>query len=100
MPILHINDEEFIKTIEENEKVLVDFYADWCGPCKMIAPLLEELAEEGYIIAKIDVDNYQETARQFNVTSIPTLIVFKNGEKVAQHIGYAAKPQIVGLLQD
>ena len=99
MPVIHINDEEFETFITENELVLVDFYADWCGPCKMIAPILEELGEEGHIIAKINVDENSEKAREFGVISIPTLMVFKNGEVAAQHVGFAAKAQLENLIK-
>lgn len=99
MPVLSIDDSKFQSTLEENEVVLVDFYADWCGPCKMIAPVLEELGNEGHVIAKINVDTSPNTPKSFGVTSIPTLIVFKNGELVNKHIGFAAKPQIEELLK-
>ncbi len=99
MSLHYITDEEFATFIAENELVLVDFYADWCGPCKMIAPILEELAEAGYVIAKVDTDSNSETARQFSIVSIPTLLVFKNGEMVKRHTGFAAKTQIEELLK-
>ncbi|MFV0255668.1 MAG: thioredoxin [Erysipelotrichaceae bacterium] len=99
MPVLKISDAEFQKTLQENEVVLVDFYADWCGPCKMIGPVLEELAKDGHTIAKINVDTDTQTPKSFGVTSIPTLIVFKNGEQVKQHIGFAAKAQLEELLK-
>jgi thioredoxin 1 len=80
--------------------VLVDFWAEWCGPCKMIAPVLEEIATEHkdkIAIAKLNVDNNPETARRFDVMSIPTLMVFKGGEPVKRLIGAKGKGQ---LLQD
>ena len=99
MALHYITDDEFTAFIAENELVLVDFYADWCGPCKMIAPVLDELAEEGYVIAKVDTDTNIETARQFSIASIPTLLVFNNGEMVNRHTGFATKAQIVELLK-
>jgi thioredoxin 1 len=80
--------------------VLVDFWAEWCGPCKMIAPVLEEIATEHkdkIAIAKLNVDNNPETARRFDVMSIPTLMVFKGGEPVKRLVGAKGKGQ---LLQD
>jgi len=99
MPILKINDESFSEVIKENQTILVDFYADWCGPCKMIAPVLEELANAGHVIGKFDVDENPLTPQQFGINSIPTLLVFKDGEVANQHVGYAAKPQIEALLK-
>lgn len=99
MPLVVINDDNFTEVIEANPKILVDFYADWCGPCKMIAPILEELAEDGHVIGKLNVDENSAIPQQFEVSSIPTLVVFKDGERVNQHIGYAAKPQIEALLK-
>ena len=99
MSLNYITDEEFATFIAENELVLVDFYADWCGPCKMISPVLEELAEEGYVIAKVDTDSNITVAREYSIVSIPTLLVFRNGEMVKRHTGFAAKAQIKELLK-
>lgn len=81
--------------------VMVDFYADWCGPCKMAAPIVEEMAEEyegKAVIAKVDVDANNELAGRFGVMSIPTVIVFKNGEEVKRQTGFAGKQGFVSLL--
>ena len=79
---------EFEKEIQ-GEVVLVDFYATWCGPCQMLAPVLEELDKEGKVkIVKIDVDSIPELARQFRVMSIPTVMLFKNGQFVKKQLGY------------
>jgi thioredoxin 1 len=100
MAIVNATDQTF--TAETNEGVvLVDFWAPWCGPCKMIAPVLEEL--DGEIgdkakIVKVDVDNNQETAGKFGVMSIPTLIVLKDGELVDKVVGFQPKEALSELL--
>jgi thioredoxin 1 len=101
MSVLHIGKAEFDEKIRNSEKpVLVDFYATWCGPCKMIAPILEEIAEEHpeYVIAKVNVDEEPELAKQFGIYSIPTLIVFKNGQVDSQASGVRPKASILGML--
>lgn len=74
--------------------VLVDFFATWCGPCKMMAPSLEELSEEGYQIFSVDVDQEKELAMEYGVFSIPTMILFKDGEKVDEFVGLTPKSTI------
>lgn len=82
------NVNEFEKEVQ-GEVVLVDFYADWCGPCQMLAPVLEELDKEGKVkVVKIDVDSLPDLARQFRVMSIPTVMLFKNGQFVKKQLGY------------
>lgn len=92
---LHFTDDNFQKEVLEADiPVLVDFYADWCGPCKMVAPIVEELAKEyeGKIkIGKLNVDEEADTAGKYRVMSIPTLIFFKNGEPIDMVVGAAAK---------
>ncbi len=100
MAIVNVTDQSFNTETSEGV-VLVDFWAPWCGPCKMIAPVLEELdAELGdkVKITKIDVDHNQETAGKFGVMSIPTLLVFKNGEVVDQAVGFQPKEALAELL--
>lgn len=100
MAIINATDQTFA-TETESGVVLVDFWAPWCGPCKMIAPVLEELdAEIGdkVKIVKIDVDENQETAGKFGVMSIPTLLVFKNGEAVDKVVGFQPKEALAELL--
>tara|TARA_B100000686_G_C16606201_1_gene871307 strand:+ start:197 stop:517 length:321 start_codon:yes stop_codon:yes gene_type:complete len=98
MGISHTNDKDFEKDVKEsNLPVLIDFWAEWCGPCKMIGPILEDLAEEldeKIKIVKIDVDNNNQTAMKYSIRSIPTLIIIKEGVVQAQHIGAASKSQI------
>ena len=91
---VEITDSNFNEIITKNDVVLVDFWAEWCGPCRMIAPMIEELASEyagKAVIGKLDVDNNQESSIKFGVRSIPTLLVFKNGEMVDRHVGAVPK---------
>ena len=80
--------------------VLIDFYADWCGPCKMLAPTIEEIAAEagGYLVGKVNVDEAPALAEEFSVMSIPTLIVLKNGKEAARLVGVRPKEAILALL--
>ena len=99
---LHLTDDTFARTIAESElPVLVDFYADWCGPCKMMAPMVDELAREkqgSVLVAKLDTDRSQRTASGFNVRGIPTVIVFKNGKEAARQTGAGPKKILEDLL--
>ena len=97
--ILKATDAEFDNLVINSDKpVLVDYWAEWCGPCKMIAPILSEIADEyaGKMkICKVDVDSNPETAAKFNVRGIPTLLVFKNGAVEATKVGALSKTQLV-----
>ena len=102
MPIVHITAENFEKQVLQAEnKVLLDFWATWCGPCRMIAPILEEIAAEdnSITIGKIDVDQEMALATKFGIVSIPTLIVMDKGEAVATAVGYRPKADILKLLK-
>ena len=94
------NEKDFNELIKEG-KVLVDFYADWCGPCKMIGPVLEEIANENSDIevVKVNVDNFENIARNYGIMSIPTLIVFENGKEVNKSIGFVDKDGILDLIK-
>ena len=102
MSLTHTTDKSFDQDVLQSDKpVLLDFWAEWCGPCKMIGPILGELSEEyadKVKIVKLNVDENNNTAIQYSVRSIPTLILFKNGQVQAQHIGAAAKGQLKQFL--
>ena len=97
--LVHVTDASFESDVLQSEvPALIDFWAAWCGPCKMIAPLLEELSDEyaGRIkVCKIDVDSNPQTAAKYNVRGIPTLLVFKNGSIEATKVGALSKSQLV-----
>ena len=97
-----LNDETFTRTVEGAEvPVLVDFYADWCGPCKVMAPFVDEIArayQGRALIAKLDTDRAQRTASSFNIRGIPTTIVFKAGKEVARQSGAVPKPVLAKML--
>jgi len=100
MAIIHATDQNFGENIKEG-LVLVDFWAPWCGPCKMIAPVLEELngeIEGKANIVKVDVDDNQETAGKYGIMSIPTLVLFKDGEIVDKVVGFKPKEALAELI--
>ena len=102
MAVLNVNKENFKQEVLESEKtVLVDFYADWCGPCRMVSPIVDEIAAEHpeYKVVKVNVDAENELASAYGVMSIPTLIVIKEGKVVEQSTGARPKAQILAMLQ-
>ena len=103
MGALHVTEQNFQKEVLQSaQPVLVDFWAEWCHPCKMIAPVIEEIANESagkFKVAKVNVDEAQQLAAQYSVMSIPTLFVFKGGQIVDQMVGALPKNQIMAKLQ-
>ncbi len=103
MAIVYVSDDTFAKEVlQSSQPVLVDFYADWCGPCRAIAPIVEEIAHElndRLKVVKLDVDQNQETALEYGVQSIPTLILFKGGVEVERLIGYMSKSKLLSKIE-
>jgi thioredoxin 1 len=104
MGVLKLNNENFNSEVKESNKVvLVDFYADWCGPCKMMSPVIDNIAEElddSFKICKLNVDEAQDIAFEYEVMSIPTLIIFKNGTVVNKLIGLQSKGEVLSALKN
>ena len=101
MSVVKITSENFDSLVMNSEKpVLIDFYATWCGPCKMMAPIVDELAEENseIVVGKIDVDEEGELAMRFGIVSIPTIVVMKNGKIAAKQVGLAQKDRLLEML--
>ena len=102
MSVLTITNENFEKEVLKSDKpVIVDFWAAWCGPCKMLSPVVDQLAEEleGVKVAKINIDEQMELAEKYNVSSIPCVVAFKNGEEVGRSVGLVPKQKLVDLLK-
>lgn len=102
MSVLSINQNNFDEVLNSEKRVLLDFYADWCNPCRMVSPLLEQIAQENpqYLVGKINVDEEPELAEKFGVSGIPTLVVMQNGKIIKQSSGARPKHQILSLLED
>ena len=102
MSVIKVTKENFEEVRNSEKTVLLDFYADWCGPCRMVSPLVDEIAEEHpeYLVGKVNVDDDPELAEKYGVATIPNLVVLKNGEVANQTAGARPKKQILALLED
>lgn len=101
MNVIKVNKENFkSEVIDSNQSVLVDFYAQWCGPCKMLRPIIDEIAEENSTVkfVSIDIDEEIELAEEYNVSSVPCLILFEKGNEVKRSVGLISKDDIVDLI--
>ena len=101
MSLKHFTRETFEKELNGGALMLVDFWAEWCGPCRMVSPIVDEIAEEVQgkaKVGKVNVDEQGDLASQFGVMSIPTIMVFKNGEAVATSVGAKSKAELLALL--
>ena len=102
MAVIHVTKANFEElVVNSDKKVLLDFWAPWCGPCKMIAPVVEEIAEErsDVVLGKVNVDEEMELAQRFRVLSIPTLVVFKGGDVTAKAVGFRTREEILKLIE-
>lgn len=102
MSVLEVMSDSFEEEVLNSEKpVLVDFYADWCGPCKMLAPIVDAVAEENsdVKVCRINIDENEELAVKYGIMSIPTLVVIKNGEEVRRTVGVVGKEEILEMLK-
>ena len=98
--MIKLEKENFDEIISE-EKVLVDFYADWCGPCRMLLPVLEEVSSEGVIkIVKVNVDEHEDIAKKYGVMTIPTLILFGNKEELKRNVGYLNHDEVISFIEN
>ena len=101
MALEHFNKETFDEALGKGELMMVDFWAEWCGPCKMLGPVIDQLAQEyegKAVIGKVNVDEEPELARQYRIMSIPTLMVFRSGELVRRETGGRSKEEIIEML--
>lgn len=102
MSLLNVTAKNFQSEVVESEKpVLLDFWASWCGPCRMVSPIIDEIAEENedIVVGKVNVDEEEKLSTQFGIMSIPTLVVIKNGEITSKTVGVRTKEQILDMLK-
>lgn len=102
MAVLELTKENFDTILNTDKKILIDFFATWCGPCRMVSPIIDEIAEEHpeFTVCKVDVDKNPDLAGEFGVMSIPTLVVIKNKEVINKSMGARPKAQILSMLED
>lgn len=102
MSVLKVDKNNFSELKNSDKPVLLDFYADWCGPCQMLAPIVHEIAEEypQYVVGKVNVDAEAELAQAFSVVSIPMLVVIKDGKITAKEVGFRSKEDILDMLEE
>ena len=100
MAVVNVTSENFDEIKNSEKTVLLDFYADWCGPCKMVSPIVDQIAEEHpeYLVGKVNVDDEEELAAQFGVMSIPMLVAMKGGEVITKKVGVQPKEGILAML--
>ena len=98
MEIIHLEDAKDFKKLIKEDKILVDFFATWCGPCKMLGPVLEKVESDLKVI-KIDVDEFEDIAREYGVMSIPTLVLFEKGKESKRNIGFIDKNNLENFLK-
>ena len=101
MRVIDLDEKKFKKmVIDDKEEILVDFYADWCGPCKMMAPILESIAEDdnSFKVARIDTDEADDLSREYGIMSIPCIICFKDGKEVSRSVGLVSKADLLKIV--
>jgi len=100
MSVIKLSEKNFDEVIN-NDKVLVDFYADWCGPCKMQSPIVDNIADEHpeIKVGKLNIDDEMDIAEKYGIVSIPTLLIFKNGQPVGKFVGLTRKEEILGAIE-
>lgn len=98
MEIIHLEKEEDFKELIKTDKILVDFFATWCGPCKMLGPVLEK-AESDIKVIKVDTDEFEDLSREYGVMSIPTLVLIENGKEIKRNIGFIDKNNLENFLK-
>ncbi len=98
MEIVHLEESKDFKNLIKEDKILVDFFANWCGPCKMLAPVLEKV-ESKLKVVKIDVDEFEDLAREYGVMSIPTLVILEKGKEVKRNVGFMDKKSLENFLK-
>lgn len=101
MSVLTVTKNNFDEVLKSEKPVLLDFWASWCGPCRMMSPVVDEIAEEnsGYLVGKVNVDEEGELAQQFGIMSIPTLVVIKNGEEKSRMVGVRKKAEVIAEIE-